>query len=217
MRVKMLSAALVAAGLAAWLIKAPSPALPQATDHPLPPGSRRYEPQRIPAVEQIRLYVDAFHLHEADGRPFEGRHYLSQIGEGLWQGVIVDRHDAQGRIVGVEYLISEERYRALPEEDKRRWHSHAHAVTSGQWVMPKADPEVERTVMRDLVKTYGRAWLCWDGDGLPSGSPTPLISPTKDGQVPAEMLRARDARVGVSTDEKRREREALRESVNEAR
>ena len=209
MRVKTLTAVIVSAGLAAWLIQGPSPAVPQAADHPLPAGGRRYEPQRIPPIEQIRLYVDGFHLRKADGRPLEARHYLSQIGDGLWHGLIVDRHDAQGRILGVEYLISEERYRALPEDEKRMWHSHAHAVKSGQWVMPGADPDVERNVMRDLVATYGKAWLCWGEGELPTGEPTGLDSPTRDGQVPDELLRARDARVGVSAEERKRARGEL--------
>lgn len=209
MRVKTLTAVIVSAGLAAWLIKGPPPAVPQAADHPLPAGGRRYEPQRIPAMEQIRLYVDGFHLKGPDGRPLEARQYLSQIGEGIWHGVLVDRHDAQGRIVGVEYLISEERYRSLPEEEKRLWHSHAHAVTSGQWVMPGAHPDVERTVMRDLVKTYGKAWLCWGEGDVPTGEPLRLDSPTRDGQVPPEILKARDAKVGVSAEERRRARATL--------
>lgn len=209
MRFKTVSAVLVSAGLAAWLIKGPPPALPQAADHPLPPGGRRYEPQRIPALEQIRLYVDGFHLQAVDGRPLEARYYLGQIGEGLWHGVIVDRHDAQGRILGVEYLISEARYRGLPPDEQRLWHSHAHAVKSGQWVMPGADPEVERTVMRDLVGTYGKAWLCWGDGELPTGQPRRLDCPTRDGQVPAEALRARDDRMGVSAEDRKRARSEL--------
>lgn len=194
----ILTGCLVTAGLAAWFIQVPSSAIPQAADHPLPAGGRRYEPQRIPAVEQIRVYIDGFLL--SDGRARDARYYLSQIGEGLWHGVIVDRHDARGRILGVEYLISAERHAALPEDEKRLWHPHRHAVESGLWVMPGADPEVERTVMQELRTTWGKAWLCWADGEVPRGEPKAVDCPIEDGQVPPDLIRERDARAGTTTE-----------------
>ena len=48
------------------------------------------------------------------------------------------------------------------------------------------------------------------GEGeLPTGEPKELDSPTRDGQVPADLLRARDARVGVSAEERKRARGEL--------
>lgn len=35
------------------------------------------------------------------------------------------------KLIGIEYLITEEKFKALPAEEKPYWHSHKHEVASG--------------------------------------------------------------------------------------
>lgn len=58
----------------------------------------------------------------------------------------------------------------------------------------------------ELQKTYGKTihtWLFDEHPDLPLGPPALMMSYTKDGQVPPDLVKARDERYGVSTDAKR--------------
>jgi Protein of unknown function (DUF1264) len=43
---------------------------------------------------------------------------------------------ADARLIGIEYIISEQRFRDLPDEEKRLWHGHHYEVKSGILVAP---------------------------------------------------------------------------------
>jgi Protein of unknown function (DUF1264) len=45
--------------------------------------------------------------------------------------VIFDRNAADARLIGIEYIISKERFSSLSNDEKRLWHSHHYEVTSG--------------------------------------------------------------------------------------
>jgi hypothetical protein len=38
---------------------------------------------------------------------------------------------ADARLIGIECIITEERFLGLPEDEKRLWHSHDYEVKSG--------------------------------------------------------------------------------------
>jgi Protein of unknown function (DUF1264) len=50
--------------------------------------------------------------------------------------VIFDRNAPDARLIGIEYIVSEERFRALPDDEKRLWHSHRYEVKSGTLAAP---------------------------------------------------------------------------------
>lgn len=60
--------------------------------------------------------------------------------------------------------------------------------------------------MLELQKTYGKTIHTWAIDihpDLPIGPPNLMMSYTEDGEVPLEMVKARDERYAVSTESKR--------------
>lgn len=140
-------------------------------------------------------------------------HYCSHLTEDVRQCLIYDSADtAQARLIGVEFIISETQFMALPETEKKYWHSHVYEVKSGLLVMPSVPDMVERKEMEKLANTYGKTWHFWQtdrGDSLPLGEPQLMYSPLSDSMVDAALLAERDARLGVHTDKVRKLREYI--------
>lgn len=58
----------------------------------------------------------------------------------------------------------------------------------------------------ELHTTYGKTihtWLFDEHPDLPLGPPALMMSYTKDGQAPEDLVKARDERYGVSTEAKK--------------
>lgn len=88
--------------------------------------------------------------------------------------MIYDDDKTGAKLIGVEYIISEKLFKALPEEEKKFWHSHAYEVKSGLLCAPRIPDAVEHKAMEELVNTYGKTFHTWQidrGDELPYGPP----------------------------------------------
>lgn len=76
-------------------------------------------------VKDIHLYLCAFHI--AKNNPnfeVEAHHYCSMrnltIGKGeIHQCVIYDSKEAPAKLLGIEYIISNDTYQTLPESEKK--------------------------------------------------------------------------------------------------
>lgn len=67
----------------------------------------------------------------------------------------------------------------------------------------------EQPAMLELQQSYGKTIHTWAIDAtpdLPLGPPNLMASYTSDEQVPAERVKARDSRLGVSTEAQREHR-----------
>jgi hypothetical protein len=142
------------------------------------------------------------------GRQVEASHFCIHLRHDLHQCVIFDRNAVDARLIGIEYIISEERFRDLPEDEKRLWHSHAYEVKSGALVAPGVPDFAEHAHFSDLVTTYGKTFHNWqyDRDDFPYGIPQLMMGLTEDGQANETLIRDRDRRLGVSTEDKRQKR-----------
>lgn len=88
--------------------------------------------------------------------------------------------------LGIEYIISENLFLTLPDEEKRFWHSHEYEVKSGTLFMPGVPGAIERVDMEKVCKTYGKVFHFWQvdrGDILPLGIPQLMMALTRDGQL----------------------------------
>ncbi|CAL9419992.1 OBAP family protein [Streptomyces sp. enrichment culture] len=162
--------------------------------------------QRKYPLEAMSTYLNGFHMYADDmGRQVEATHFCIHLQHDLHQCVIFDRNAPDARLIGIEYIISEERFRALPEDEKRLWHSHHYEVKSGILTAPGIPDLAEHAYFEDLVTTYGKTFHTWqyDRDDFPYGIPQLMMGFTEDGQASDEMIRARDDRLGLSTSAKR--------------
>ena len=108
--------------------------------------------QRKYPVEAISTYLNGFHMYADDmGRQVEASHFCIHLRHDLHQCVIFDRNAPGARLIGIEYIISEERFRGLPDDEKRLWHSHHYEVKSGILVAPGIPDLAEHAYFEDLV------------------------------------------------------------------
>lgn len=160
-------------------------------------------------LEAMSTYLNGLHMYADEmGRQVEATHLCSHLRHDLHQCVIFDSNAPDARLIGIEYIISEERFRSLPEEEKKLWHSHHYEVKSGILTAPGVPEMAEHAYFSDLVSTYGKTFHTWqyDRDDFPYGIPQLMMGLTDDGQVDEDLLRTRDENVGVSTPRKRRNR-----------
>jgi hypothetical protein len=160
-------------------------------------------------LNAMSTYLNGLHMYADEmGRQVEARHFCVHLRHDLHQCVIFDRNAPDPRLIGIEYIISEERFRGLPEDEKRLWHSHRYEVKSGILVAPGVPDLAEHAYFEDLVTTYGKTFHTWqyDRDEFPYGIPQLMMGLTEDGQANEALIHDRDRRLGISTPDKRQNR-----------
>ena len=160
-------------------------------------------------LDAMSTYLNGFHMYADEmGRQVEASHFCIHLQHDLHQCVIFDRNAPDARLIGIEYIVTAERFRSLPDDEKRLWHSHHYEVASGVLVAPGIPDAAEHAYFDDLVTTYGKTFHTWqyDRDDFPYGIPQLMMALTGDGQADEALIRDRDRRLGVSTAHKRRDR-----------
>jgi uncharacterized protein DUF1264 len=160
-------------------------------------------------LDAMSTYLNGFHMYADEmGRQVEASHFCIHLRHDLHQCVIFDRNAADARLIGIEYIISADRFRSLPEDEKRLWHSHHYEVKSGELVAPRIPDLAEHAYFADLVTTYGKTFHTWqyDRDDFPYGIPQLMMGLTDDGQINETLVHDRDRRLGISTARKRQNR-----------
>lgn len=161
-------------------------------------------------LKAFNSYLNGFHFYNGNiAAQMEAHHYVSQLNKDLYQAVIFDGNGPDAKLMGIEYIVSEEMFAQLPADEKRFWHSHSYEVKSGELIAPGIPEVAEHELMEKIVRTYGKLIHTWHTDqerNLPVGIPMIMIGFTKDGQIKKDLLTARDKRFEVSTEEKRNQR-----------
>ncbi|CAH9062577.1 unnamed protein product [Cuscuta epithymum] len=151
-----------------------------------------------------------FHYYGDDmTRQVETHHYCAHLNEEFRQCLLYDRPDADGRLIGVEYMVSEALFMTLPDEEKKLWHSHEFEVKSGVLFMPGVPGPIERKDMEKVCKTYGKTIHFWQvdrGDELPLGIPQIMMAITRDGQLYDNLAQDVEKRFKVSFAKEREKR-----------
>jgi hypothetical protein len=156
-------------------------------------------------IRALGTYLDAFHFYNGEiEQQVEAHHYVSELNDDVMQAVIFDGNGEDARLIGVEYIISQELFDQLPLEEKQLWHSHAFEVKSGMLIAPALSAAAEHQLMENVVTTYGKTWHTWhthQDPVIPTGIPQLMMSFTADGQINQALLEDRDQRFGVDTQE----------------
>ncbi|KAI9497661.1 hypothetical protein BDB00DRAFT_756365 [Zychaea mexicana] len=173
--------------------------------------------QSFQPLGRICEHVCGFHIYGHDmTRQVHAHHFCSHVNEDFRQCIIYDSPDADARLIGIEYIISEKLFDQLPVEEKRYWHSHDYEVRSGSLAlpMPRLMPELgakegEKAALLDLQKTYGKTWHTWQvdrGDSLPLGPAQLMMALTADGQLSPKLAAERKQKEKIDLEVKREER-----------
>src|SRR3569833_2878669 len=191
-------------------VKAPG-AETTAKTHALEAGAAALQSQ--PPIRASIAYLDGFHFYSGHiGQQMEAHHYCTILNEDVIQCVICDGNVKNAKLMGVEYIISEKLFDGLPAAEKALWHSHVHEVKAGELIAPNIPELAEHELMEKLVHTYGKTWHTWHTDldkDLPLGVPQLMMGFAADGQTDAAMVKARDERFGIDSEQKKQARQDI--------
>lgn len=160
-------------------------------------------------------YLNGFHVMKDNAQEHrEAHHYCRGLNEEFTQCVLFDGDTEQANLVGIEYIVSERLFATLPADEKNSWHPHNYEILSGQLVMPGIPEAAEKRALEKKLNSYGKTWHVWatghgDAPSLPVGPPRLAWSYNQDGEIPAELLQARDERMDIETLKKREARADL--------
>ncbi|KAL9233968.1 hypothetical protein vseg_008898 [Gypsophila vaccaria] len=162
--------------------------------------------QSLKPVKQFSQHVCTFALYSHDmTRQIETHHFVHRVNQDFCQCAVYDTDDRSGRLIGVEYIISDRLFEALPLEEQKLWHSHYYEIKSGLWVTPRVPEALAKSELDNLAKTYGKFWCTWQvdrGDLLPVGEPALMMSPQMEppGTIRPPLLQQRDHKYGIESE-----------------
>jgi uncharacterized protein DUF1264 len=173
--------------------------------------------QRETPIANLSIYLVGFHPLKDDAQhQMEAHHYCNQLNEEVAQCVLFEGGEANSRLNGIEYIISERLFEQLPEPEKAYWHPHNYEILSGQLVAPGIPEIAEHEAMARKLNSYGKTWHVWDtgtpskpGDALPLGPPRLAWSFNHDGEAKAGLIESRDEKLGVRSADRQRDRQDL--------
>uniref|UniRef100_A0A453L090 Oil body-associated protein 1A n=1 Tax=Aegilops tauschii subsp. strangulata TaxID=200361 RepID=A0A453L090_AEGTS len=147
--------------------------------------------QGFAPINQIHQHLCAFHFYGDDmTRQVEAHHFCAHLNEDVRQCLIFDGPEAGARLIGLEYIVTEELFLTLPDEEKPLWHTHEFEVKGGVLFMPGVPGVVERRDLEQVARTYGKTVHFWQvdrGDALPLGLPQIMMALTREGQLRQDL------------------------------
>ena len=173
--------------------------------------------QQHAPLRPMDMYLVGFHpLKEHPQHQMEAHHFCHQVNEDFAQCALFDGNGPKARLNGIEYIISEKLFDALPAEERRYWHPHNAEILSGQLVAPGIPAAAEKALMKAKMNSYGKTWHVWHtgapgeaGDALPLGPAMLAWSFNRDGEARPGLVEARDKRMSIDTADRRRQRADL--------
>jgi len=177
-----------------------------------PPQPYVKEPYNWPRapLRAMHLHLSGFDFYNGNmERQVESHRFCTALSKDFAQCLIFDGDDANAKLIGAEYIISEKVFKEeVPKREQRYWHSNAYAVKSGLTVTPELPIHDELGIMEGLATTYARTIYTWqvDKDRLPVGPPQLMMSFVADNQVEPSMVKMRNLKYGISAAEILQER-----------
>jgi Protein of unknown function (DUF1264) len=163
-------------------------------------------------VDKFHAYLCAYHIAKKDPKfVVEAHHYCCAVNDDVHQCVIFDTNGKNARILGVEYIITDEVFQKLPDEEKKYYHPHRYEVIGGLLIAPGMPADAEKAFMAKLATTWGKTWHTWPDPktALPMGEPLLMWSATRDGQIDTATMATRDRDFSVDTSDIRKRRSYL--------
>lgn len=168
-------------------------------------------------TDKLDVYLVGFHPMKDDPHhQMEAHHYCHQVNEEFAQCALFDSNGANANLNGVEYIISERMFEALPEEEKAFWHPHNYEILSGQLIAPGVPDVAEHALLKNKMNSYGKTWHTWhtgsaagSGSNIPSGPAMLAWSFNADGEIDPALVESRDRAMRLDMGEERRERQDL--------
>jgi hypothetical protein len=91
---------------------------------------------------------------------------------------LFDSNQKNATLIGIEYMVTPEDYKKLPEREKPYWHYHVteFAPNRADPHFPMLSEEDEKKVLKLIEDSYGKVILTWNpNDELPAFPPQEII------------------------------------------
>jgi hypothetical protein len=178
--------AVILSSIAAICLSGASGAADTAHEHDA--DAEKKPAQELTPPKQIEMYLDGYHCYKSEAKvgvhkqkQVRVAHYCSHYSPDLIMCSVYDGNGKTAKLIGIEYVVPETVYKALPAGEKKYWHPHDGEVSGGLLTMPGMPAEKEKAVLGFVSHTYGKTWNLWQpGDKLPYGEPKLMWPITAD-------------------------------------
>ncbi|MBS1990513.1 MAG: DUF1264 domain-containing protein [Cyanobacteria bacterium SZAS LIN-3] len=121
----------------------------------------------------VEMYLDGFHNYKSDLKLPANKQLQLRVGHfcvhnspTLIQCMLFDTNGSvegkHPRLVGVEYVITNEVYQGLSKAEKAYWHPHDGEVSSGMLILPGMPKEDQEKTLKFVSTTWGKTWHSWN-------------------------------------------------------
>jgi len=165
-------------------------------------GGHRSE-VKAPLAEALHCPLAFAGVHLRKDRPADSRvayHFCKAVNDDVCQCILYDGLGPDARLIGIEYLVTDEIYRRMPPEEQAYWHDHKYEVDSGLLRSLTQSGAEEAATLAKVRTLWGKVYHTWVvGQVYPQGparlfwsvtGEEPLVLP-RDAKLPPELKGAR--------------------------
>jgi hypothetical protein len=117
------------------------------------------------------------------GSPWVARRDCEPLNNAVSHYLLYDGPGPDARLVGVEYLVSDEVYRRMPADEKLYWHAHECERDAGLLSSPSPPRSDAKATRVEVGTLWGKVYRTWvSGGDFPRGPSWPFWSDT--GELP---------------------------------
>jgi hypothetical protein len=128
-------------------------------------------------------FVGAHFPGNPPGDPHVVYHDRRPLNDHVSQCLIFDGPGPEARLIGVEYLVSDEVYRRMPAEERIYWHDHQYDGDADLLPSPTRSGADEEATLAKVRTLWGKVYHTWaSGGDYPRGPAGALWSDT--GELP---------------------------------
>jgi hypothetical protein len=154
---------------------------------------------KAPIAEVIHCPLAYAVAHLPDDRsehPRTAYLFCKPLNEQVRQCILYDGPGPDARLIGVEYLVSDEVYQKMPAEEKLYWHDHRYEVDAGLVSSPRQSRSEERKTLATVRTLWGKVYYIWaSGSDYPRGPSR--LSWSDTGELPFVLPPGAEARLVI--------------------
>jgi hypothetical protein len=140
-------------------------------------------------------FAAAHPRRDRPGSP-RGAHDDQLLDDAVSHRLLYDGPGPDARLIGVEYLVSDEVYRRMPAEERLYWHAHHGEGEAGFPTSPTYSSSEGRAALGAGRPLWGKVYHTWvAGDDYPRGPSRPSWSDT--GELPFVLPAGAVAQLGT--------------------
>jgi hypothetical protein len=175
------AAVAVVIGVADWVESASkaAQALNEMASHPLVGRdvavgrARDARDVKAPVSEVLHCPLAFAGVHLLKELPENGKvayHYCKTLNDEVSQCLLYDGTGPDARLIGVEYLVSNETYLKMPAEEQVYWHDHKYEVDAGLLRSLMQSGAEEKAILAKVRTLWGKIYHTWaSGSNYPRG------------------------------------------------